>query len=124
MQDIVEPLAKMNATLVALTPELPAHSLSIIEAQKLSFELLSDPGNTYAAQLGLRFPVPAELKTIYSGFGINLSACNGDDSWTLPMPARIVVDSSGKVRATDVDPDYTHRPEPQKTLDDVAALAR
>jgi hypothetical protein len=38
------------------------------------------------------------------------------------MPGRFVIDASGVVRATDVDPDYTHRPEPQKTLDDLAAL--
>ena len=29
----------------------------------------------------------------------------------------------GVVRATDIDPDYRYRPEPQKTLDDLAALA-
>ena len=44
-------------------------------------------------------------------------------SWTLPVPARLVVDTAGIVRVVDADPDHTRRPEPQKTLDDVAALA-
>ena len=39
------------------------------------------------------------------------------------MPGRFVVDSGGIVRAADVDPDYERRPEPQKTVDDVKALA-
>jgi hypothetical protein len=39
------------------------------------------------------------------------------------MPARFVVDRGGIVRAADVDPDYERRPEPQKTVDDVEALA-
>ena len=124
MQDIVAPLAKSNTTLVAVTPEISAQTLPIIETHKLGFDVLSDPGNDYAAKLGLRFALPPELKSIYSGFGLDFKAWNGDDSWTLPMPARIVVDASGIVRATNVDPDYTRRPEPQKTVDDVAAMVR
>ena len=112
-----------GATLVALTPQLPAHSLKMIEAHTLGFDILSDPGNAYAAQLGLRFEVPPEIQAIYRSFGIDLPACNGEASWTLPMPGRIVVDKQGIVRATDVDPDYTVRPEPEKTLAQVVALA-
>ena len=39
------------------------------------------------------------------------------------MPGRFVIDRAGIVRAADVDPEYEHRPEPQKTVDDVKALA-
>ena len=94
----------------------------MIEKHGLKFDLLSDPGNAYAAQLGVRFEVSADVKEIYRGFGIDLPASNGDPSWTLPMPTRLVVDASGTVRVADVDADYTHRPEPQKTVDDVKAL--
>lgn len=124
LQDIVEPLKAQGATLVALTPQLPVHSLKMIEAHKLGFDILRDPGNAYAAQLGLRFEVPPELQAIYRGFGIDLPTCNGEASWTLPMPGRIVADKQGIVRATDIDPDYTVRPEPAKTLAEVGALAR
>jgi hypothetical protein len=34
-----------------------------------------------------------------------------------------VIDPRGIVRAADVDPDYERRPEPQKTVGDVKALA-
>jgi peroxiredoxin len=122
LQDIVEPLARLNTTLVALTPQVPSHSLKMIESHKLGFDILSDPGNAYAAQLGLRFEIPPEIKEIYLGFGIDLPACNGEPSWTLPMPGRVIVDRQGVVRAVDVDPDYTVRPEPQRTLEQVQAL--
>ena len=56
------------------------------------------------------------------GFGNDLAVRNGDDSWTLPMPGRFVVDRTGIIRAADVDPDYQYRPEPQKTVGDVKAL--
>jgi len=38
------------------------------------------------------------------------------------MPGRLVVDRSGVVRAVDVDPDYTVRPEPDATLAEVRRL--
>ena len=117
-------MAALDATLVALTPQLPARSLEQIKQNPLGFDLLSDPGNAYAATLGLRFALPANLREIYLGFGLDLAAINGDASWTLPMPGRIVSDATGIVRAADIDPDYTVRPEPERTLEQVRALMR
>ena len=109
-----------GATLVALTPQLPEHSQTMVERHKLGFDLLSDPGNEYAAELGIRFDVPEDLKTVYRSLGIILDQHSGTDSWTLPMPGRIVVDSSAVVRAASFDPDYTHRPEPEVVLEELA----
>lgn len=94
----------------------------MIEKHGLAFDLLSDPGNNYVHSLGLRFEVPADVLEVYRGFGIDLVKHNGEDSGTLPIPARLVVDSSGVIRAADVDMDYTRRPEPDKTIADLAAL--
>ena len=123
MQQVAGTLKELNATIVAITPQLAEASRSLMEKQRISFDLLSDPGNAYAAKLGLRFTLPDDLKAVYVGFGIDLEVRNGEASWTLPMPGRFVVDRSGIVRAADVDPDYERRPEPQKTVDDVKALA-
>jgi len=84
--------------------------------------MLSDPNNAYAEQLGLKFYVGDDVKEIYAGFGLDLPGSNGDDSWTLPIPARFVVAADGTIKAADVDPDYTSRPEPSKTLEDLKAL--
>jgi hypothetical protein len=54
--------------------------------------------------------------------GIDLAKTNGDDSWTLPMPARHVIDRDGVIRDAQVDPDYTRRPEPSETLAVLRAL--
>ena len=122
MQQIVGTLKEYGATLVAITPQPFERSHSQIEKQGITFDLLSDPGNDYAARLGLRFKLPDDLKAVYLDFGIDLAAHNGESSWTLPMPGRFVVDRAGIVRAVDVDPDYQYRPEPQKTVDDIKAL--
>ena len=122
MQAVVPDLEKHGASLVALTPQNAEKSLRMIERHTLGFEMLSDPGNAYAARLGLRFQVPDALKEVYLSIGIDLEESSGSPDWTLPVPARIVVDRAGIVRATDIDLDYTRRPEPGKTLADVAAL--
>ena len=95
----------------------------MITKQALGFDILRYAGNSYAASLGLRFRLPDELIPVYRGFGIDLPDCNGEDSWTLPMPARFVIDRGGVIRAVDADPDYTVRPEPEETLAKVRALA-
>ena len=63
---------------------------------------------------GLRVQVPDALKEVYLSIGIDLEESNGSPDWTLPVPARIVVDRTGIVRAADIDVDYTRRPEPEK----------
>jgi peroxiredoxin len=122
LQQVVGELKELGATIVAITPQLAAASNSLIERQHLGFDLLSDPGNAYAAELGLRFTLPDDLKEVYLSFGNDLALRNGEGSWTLPMPGRFVIDTQGVVRAADVDPDYQNRPEPEKTVEDVKRL--
>jgi peroxiredoxin len=86
------------------------------QRHKLAFDVLSDHGNRVASEFGLTFKLPEDLRQVYGKFGIDLKKYNGDESWTLPMPARFVIDSIGTVRAADVDPDYTVRPEPADTV--------
>ena len=93
------------------------------EERKLGFDLLPDPGNSLADAFGLRFVLPDALKGVYEGFGIKLPEFNGDDSWTLPIPARYIVDAEGTIRYARIDPDYTNRPEPAETLEALRALA-
>ena len=122
MQAIRSEIEGRGARLVALVPQLTVHHQGMIERHGLTFDMLSDPGNVYAAKLGIRFKVPDYLQEVYLARGIDLPKHNGEDSWTLPIPARLVVDSSGVVCAADIGVDYTHRPEPEKTLQDLDAL--
>jgi peroxiredoxin len=122
LQQVTGTLTELGATICAITPQLPEASRLLIERHKLTFDLLSDHGNEYAAKLGLRFKLPDDLKQVYLSFGNDLAKGNGEDSWTLPMPGRFVVDANAIVRAADVDPDYRYRPEPEKTVADVRAI--
>lgn len=93
-----------------------------MKKHRLAFDFLRDPGNEVAANYGLRWQLPDDLKQLYLEFGTDLEADNGDDSWTLPMPARYIIDSNGIVRYARTDPDYTVRPDPAETLEALRAL--
>ena len=112
----------MGANLVAISPQLPQYSRELIQRRGLTFEILSDPGNKVSAQFGLRWQLPDYMQEIYRGFALDLPKFNGDDSWTLPIPARFVIDRRGVIRVTQSDPDYTTRPEPSDTLEALRAV--
>lgn len=90
------------------------------QKNNLEFDILRDESNAVAAQFGLRFTLPEYLQTLYLQVGNDLARVNGEESWTLPIPARYVIAPSGKVVAADYDPDYTRRPEPAKTIADLS----
>jgi peroxiredoxin len=85
--------------------------------QKLTFPILWDEKSAIAQAFGLAFTLPDDLRAVYLGFGNDLAIRNGDPSWQLPVPARFVIDAAGIVRSVEADPDYTHRPEPESTLE-------
>ena len=118
---ISDQFTQAGATLILISPQLPEHNRGIAEDRKLTVDILSDPGNNIAAKYGLRHKLPDDLKAIYQQFGIDLPKHNGDDSWTLPMPAVFIIDAAGTIRHSDINADYTIRPEPEETL---AALKR
>ena len=82
-----------------------------------------DPGNEVAARYGLSWTLPEDLRQLYLQFGIDLPTNHGEDSWTLPMPARYVIDTEGVIRYLRTDPDYTRRPEPAETVEVLRSLA-
>lgn len=110
-----------GATLVAVSPQTPDSSLSTVEKLELAFPVLSDEGNRVAESFGLVFTLPEALREVYAGFGLDLPAANGDDSFRLPVPATYVIGADGTVAWRFVDADYTKRAEPD---DVIAALKR
>ena len=101
---------------MVISPQLGKFSRQIVKKHELTFPVLSDLGNQVAEKFGLRFALPGYLQEIYRGFGLELPRYNGDASWTLPLPARFIIDTDGLIRDAEVNADYTVRPEPEQTL--------
>jgi peroxiredoxin len=106
-----------------ISPELPERTADMAAKQKLTFPIVWDENSDVAEAFGLAFTVPADLKTVYLGFGNDLAVRNGDPSWRLPVPSRFVIDGQGIVRFVQADPDYTYRPEPETTLEALRKVA-
>jgi len=122
LQEAFGEITSLGAKLVAISPQLAEFSRELIDQKHLSFDLLSDPGNKVAKTYGLVYAFPEDLKKLYLNFGIDVAKHNGDDSWTLPMPARFIIDRNSVIRYAEVDPDYTVRPEPRHTIEALKSL--
>ena len=107
---------------MAVSPQIETFNREFIQKHRLTFDILSDPGNEVAKTFGLVHELPADLRKVYLSFGIDLEKFNGDDSWTLPMPGRFILDQQGTILSADVNPDYTKRPEPTDIIDILKAL--
>jgi len=105
-----------------LSPQLPEFTRPGAEKQKLGFPILTDIGNKVGEAYGLVFRLPDDLIEVYRKLGVDLPRFNGDDSWRIPIPARIVIRRDGIVAAAEADPDYTHRPEVEPTLEVLRSL--
>jgi peroxiredoxin len=114
---VVGTITDLGATLVAVSPQMETFNREFIQKHRLTFDILSDPGNQVANTFGLVHELPEDLCKVYRAFGIDLERFNADGLWRLPMPARYVVDRDSVVRSADVNPDYTVRPEPDETVE-------
>lgn len=112
-----------GADLLTISPQQPEFNHKLIKEKNLTFDLLSDPGNRVAKTFGLVYTFPEDLKQIYLQLGIDLGKYNGDDSWTLPIPGRFIIDRSGIIRYAQVNPDYTVRPEPEEAISVLKGLS-
>jgi len=109
-------IKELGASLVAVSPQTPDNSVSTAERMKLTFEVLSDVGNRVARQFGIVYVLSEELRPIFAGFGIDIPAANGDDTFELPIPATYVIDRDRKIRMAFVDADYTKRVDPEVVI--------
>jgi peroxiredoxin len=117
LESAVTELRRRGAQLVAISPQTHANSRRSERENQLSFPILSDPRNETAAAFGLRFTMPDYLIDLYKNtFKNDLHVVNGDDSWTLPMPARYVIAPDRTILYAEVNADYTHRPDPAALL--------
>ena len=112
LQETVYDIENRGAQLVIVSPQRKEYLRQMAKKHGITFTMLTDQGNRVAEKFGLVYTFPDYLKELYINFGIDLERYNGDDSWTLPIPARFIIDGGAVIRSVDAEPDYTIRPEP------------
>ena len=116
LQQAFAAITARGASLVAISPQTAPNSRKSQRDNKLGFPILSDVKSQVANAFGLRFALPDYLVELYKGFGNDLAKVNDDPAWVLPMPARYVIGTDGVIAYAEVNPDYTHRPDPSELL--------
>ena len=123
LQETLADITARGASLVAISPQIAPNSRKSQRDNKLGFPILSDVKSQVANAFGIRFALPPELIEVYAGFGNDLPGINDDPAWVLPMPARYVVGTDGVIAYSEVNPDYTQRPDPCELLPVLDRLA-
>jgi len=112
INEVLPQLQAYGANVVAISPQTPVNSRKSVRTNELGFPVLSDVNGQTGADFGLRFALPDYLVDLYKSLKNDLPAFNNDPGWTLPMPARYVIGQDGVVLYSEVNPDYTRRPDP------------
>jgi peroxiredoxin len=119
LQAIQAALSELQAAggqVVAISPQLAPNSRRSQRDNKLTFPILIDKGAEVANAFGIRVVLPGYLQDLYRSFKTDLAVINGDPSWSVPMPARYIIDRDGVIAYAEVNPDYTRRPDPSELL--------
>lgn len=108
---------KLNAILVAISPEKPDFASETVKRHNLKFPVLSDIDNKVAKKYNLVFKMPDNLVEIYKKFGLDVAKHNGNDKWEIPIPATFLVDNDMVIRYAFKKADYSKRAEPDDIIE-------
>ena len=109
LQDHLTKIKDKKATVVAISPQSPDNSLTVVEKHNLTFEVLTDTDNLFAKQLGISFELQDFVLPYYQALGIDLMHFNKNNDNSLPVPAVFVIDQNGKIIYKFVDANYMNR---------------
>ncbi|MEL7450007.1 MAG: peroxiredoxin-like family protein [Pseudomonadota bacterium] len=124
LEEALGDIQARGATLLAISQQSAKNSRMSQRQNGLSFPILTDQNGDLAEQFGLRWDLQSYLIDVFKMFKVDLPVIHEDDKWTLPMPARYVIDQDGSIAYAEVNPDYTRRPEPSDLFPVLDKLAR
>jgi peroxiredoxin len=115
-RDLYPQLRARDVLLAAVSPQTARQSDYMAGHHALPFPVLSDPGCRVAAQFGLAWTVPEPLRGYYRSVFIDIPVLNGEESWTLPLPATYLLAKDRTILYAEAHADARVRPEPAEVL--------
>ena len=104
-------LKAMGYQIIGVSPDSPAELKKTIGKNKLDYTLVSDSKAELIDALGLGFVVDAATIEKYKGYGIDLEKSSGETHHILPVPAVYLLDKTGMIQFSYVNPNYKVRLE-------------
>jgi len=105
----------LGANLIAISPELPEYIQETADELENPYSIISS-GTPIMQQYSVDFQMDKKTKSKYKMFGINVSKHNGNDEYTLPIPATYVIDKNGIIAYKHFDENYKVRAEVDEIL--------
>ncbi|MGH1337729.1 MAG: peroxiredoxin-like family protein [Aureispira sp.] len=106
----------LGATIVGISAEVPELAAQTIQKNNLSFPVLTDRNAVFMKKLGLVFPLNANMKRDYAGFGMDFTSIHGNTNYELPVPAVYIINKNREIIFVHFEADYMTRIEPQQIL--------
>lgn len=122
LEEVYPRIRELGAELVAVSPVTMPHLRAAIRRNHISYPILSDAGNAYAARFGLSYVMDPELLAVWASFGMDFRKINGDDSATMPMPGVFLSGTDGVLRFAQAHPLHWERSEPADLVAAIEAL--
>ena len=116
-QKILPEIIELGASMLAVSQHCPNHSQARLLKNFLKYEVLSDLDNIVARQYGLVYTVPDWMRALYISFGADLTACDGDTSWELPIPGTFVIGRKHRILHAFADSDINSHLEATAILE-------
>jgi len=124
LEEAAADIRTAGAMLVAVSMQGASDSRKSQKDNNLSFPILTDKAGELAEKFGIRWTLQDYVIPFHLGFGVELPKIHGDGQWNLPMPARYVIDNDGSIAYSEVNPDYTRRPEPSDLFPVLTKLSK
>jgi peroxiredoxin len=118
-QQLYPEVRERGALLVAISPQLQRQNDFAVQHHNLKFPILTDPGASLAAQFGIGYEVPEDLRAHYRSILINIPFIHGDQgtsTWRLPLPATFVLSQDNSILFAEAHADHRVRPDPNDVL--------
>lgn len=109
LMDIEKPLLDVGYQIVAISADRPEKMQQSMEKGEWQYQLFSDSSVLAAQALGLAFVVDKNTIQRYKKYNIDLEEASGRSHHILPVPAAFIVDASGVVAFSYVNPNYKLR---------------
>lgn len=116
LEDSVQLIKAKGASLIAVTPEIPANINKTIAKTKASYPILFDEGLQIMKSYDVAFAVDNSTIVRYKKYGIDFNETNGANGANLPVPAIYIINKQGVVVFRHFDPDYRNRASVQEIL--------
>jgi peroxiredoxin len=122
-RELLPELDPATTVLVAISPQTPEGTQTIVDGAELDFPVLSDPGNALVGALGIQTEPSREARAAHTELGFDVADSNADATADIPYPTIVIVDGDLVVRFVDVHVDYTSRTEVETILEQLAPLS-